>query len=190
MLFLQSLVDLGYNYPHKIYFNLIENFKWSLQTLNNSTVQQFFVSKMKSGWCCIISLVYFTAKILVLGFYDLGFAEQKSISDLITKSAALSQGWKVSSWSLRCLILAALSWICFVLGVEHFCSLCPFCSLNVQLWRISQASLVSWLGLFCYIHILQRKIHLNLLLIFNLGNNWVSSCPRSHTTSYFTKMFI
>lgn len=32
----------------------------------------------------------------------------------------------------------------FFLGAEHFCSVCPFCSLKVQLGRTCQASLVGW----------------------------------------------
>ena len=100
--------------------DLIEKFRWSLQTLNNSVnrtpvlkvVKQFFfffASEMKAGWLYITLLVYIRS-LFYLAFLVCGFVDWKSVSGLIAKLAALPQSWRVRPWSLRCLLLAAVSW--------------------------------------------------------------------------------
>ena len=139
MVFLEIFADLGYNYLHKMQSDLIEKFRWSLQTLNNSVnrtpvlkvVKQFFfffASEMKAGWLYITLLVYIRS-FFYLAFLVCGFVDWKSVSGLIAKLAALPQSWRVR------LVTAVLAACCCFLVIfdssRTLRSLCPFCSLDV-----------------------------------------------------------
>lgn len=95
--------------------DLIEKFRWYLQTLNNSVnrtpvlkvvKQFFFFCFWNEGWMTLHYVISVHTKFLLLGFSCLWVCGLEECFWL----AALPQSWRVRPRSVRCLLLAAVSW--------------------------------------------------------------------------------
>lgn len=140
MVFLEIFADLGYNYLHKMQSDLIEKFRWSLQTLNNSVnrtpvlkvVKQFFFffCFWNEGWMTLHYVISVHTKFLLLGFSCLWVCGLEECFWLDRKACCTAT--KLKSSSLVTAVLAACC--CFLVIFDSsrtLRSLCPFCSLDV-----------------------------------------------------------
>lgn len=145
---------------------------------------------MKSGRFCITSLVYITAKVLILDSSVSWGLQNERVFQIW--SWRLLRCCKDEEWVLgNCNAWYLLLFLGYgVLGMEHFSS---FCVLSAP-WVSSRAGFPKLLllvggGSFVIFTLYKRKC-IWLLLILSLDGNWNSIYPSHHTTSYFMKMFI